>query len=128
MSKFCPAAHPRVVTREKAATTVMADMCEWFRQSCPSGQCTEADFASFYSEINGCLPAEKSDYFVQTVLNSWGLASNAKSVNPQRLAQLQMQVFEKVRQRTHGADDEGKTLKKIMKHFDVEGYGTIGMK
>jgi Ca2+-binding EF-hand superfamily protein len=35
-------------------------------------------------------------------------------------------VFEKVRQRTHGADDEGKTLKKIMKHFDVEGYGTIG--
>jgi Ca2+-binding EF-hand superfamily protein len=34
-------------------------------------------------------------------------------------------VFEKIRQRTHGADDEGKTAKKIFKHFDVEGFGTI---
>lgn len=74
------------------------------------------------------MPAEKSDYFIQVVLKSWGLDSDVKSVNPHKLAQLQLQVFEKVRQRTHGADDEGKTLKKIMKHFDVEGYGTIGPK
>jgi Ca2+-binding EF-hand superfamily protein len=107
---------------------VQADFAEWFRQSCPSGNVTEADFCSFYSEISGCLPAEKSDYFIQVVLKSWGLDSDAKSVNPHKLAQLQLQVFEKVRQRTHGADDEGKTLQKIMKHFDVEGYGTIGPK
>jgi Ca2+-binding EF-hand superfamily protein len=36
-------------------------------------------------------------------------------------------VFEKVRQRTHGADDEGKTVKKIFKHFDLDGFGTIEM-
>ena len=34
-------------------------------------------------------------------------------------------IFEKIRQRTHGADDEGKTVKRIFKHFDLEGYGTI---
>lgn len=105
-----------------------AEFAEWFRQSCPSGTVSEADFCSFYSEISGCLPAERSDYFIQVVLKSWGLDSDKKSVNPHKLAQLQLQVFEKVRQRTHGADDEGKTLKKIMKHFDVEGYGTIGPK
>jgi Ca2+-binding EF-hand superfamily protein len=34
-------------------------------------------------------------------------------------------VFEKSRQRTHGADDEGKTVKKIFRHFDFDGFGTI---
>jgi Ca2+-binding EF-hand superfamily protein len=30
-----------------------------------------------------------------------------------------------VRQKTHGADDEGKTVMKIFRHFDLDGYGTI---
>lgn len=34
-------------------------------------------------------------------------------------------IFEKIRQRTHGSDDEGKTARKIFRHFDLEGYGTI---
>jgi len=41
------------------------------------------------------------------------------------VAQLEDCLFEKVRQRTHGADDEGKTAKRIFKHFDLDGYGTI---
>ena len=38
---------------------------------------------------------------------------------------MQKIIFEKVRQKTHGADDEGKTVRKIFKHFDLDGYGTI---
>lgn len=34
-------------------------------------------------------------------------------------------VFEKIRQRTHGSDDEGKTVKRFFKHFDLKGNGTI---
>ena len=34
-------------------------------------------------------------------------------------------VFEKIRQRTHGSDDEGKTAKKIFRHFDLDGFGTV---
>ena len=34
-------------------------------------------------------------------------------------------IFEKVRQKTHGADDEGKTVRKIFRHFDLDGFGTI---
>lgn len=30
-----------------------------------------------------------------------------------------------MRQKTHGADDEGKTVMKIFRHFDLDGYGTI---
>jgi len=34
-------------------------------------------------------------------------------------------IFEKIRQKTHGADDEGKTVRKIFTHFDLDGFGTI---
>lgn len=43
-----------------------------------------------------------------------------------RVAQLENTLFEKIRQRTHGDDDEGKTVKRFFKHFDLWGYGTIG--
>ena len=47
--------------------------------------------------MNACLPAEKDDYFVDMVLGTWGLASQATFVNPKRLAELEGIVFEKVR-------------------------------
>jgi hypothetical protein len=34
-------------------------------------------------------------------------------------------IFEKIRQKTHGADNEGKTARRIFKHYDTELYGTI---
>lgn len=37
-------------------------------------------------------------------------------------------IFEKIRQRTHGAEDEGKTVKHIFKYFDANGLGTIQLK
>ena len=36
-------------------------------------------------------------------------------------------MFEKIRQRTHGADDEGKTVLKTFRHFDLNGNGVICM-
>jgi Ca2+-binding EF-hand superfamily protein len=59
------------------------------------------------------------------VLKTWGLNTNKASVAPQRLQEIEDIIFEKVRQRTHGADDEGKTVRKIFKHFDLDGFGTI---
>jgi Ca2+-binding EF-hand superfamily protein len=55
-------------------------------------------------------------------------------VTPERTKQLEDIIFEKIRQRTHGADDEGKTVKKIFKHnelqtlfvkFDANGNGKL---
>lgn len=59
------------------------------------------------------------------MLKSWGLSIKQAFVNPQKIAELEDIIFEKVRQRTHGADDEGKTVRKIFRHFDLDGYGTI---
>lgn len=49
-------------------------------------------------------------------------------MNPKRIIELEDIIFEKVRQKTHGADDEGKTIMKIFRHFDLDGYGTIDKK
>jgi len=62
---------------------------------------------------------------VELVLKTWGLDSSRSTVTAERLAEIENIVFEKIRQRTHGADDEGKTTKKIFKHFDLEGFATI---
>ena len=42
-----------------------------------------------------------------------------------KLEELETIIFEKIRQKTHGAEDEGRTVKRIFKHFDLDGYGTI---
>jgi hypothetical protein len=92
------------------------------------GHITEDVFIQYYADVNATLPAEKDDYFVELILKTWNLNGNKGghgSVTAERLAELEDTVFEKIRQRTHGADDEGKTAKKIFKHFDVEGFGTI---
>jgi hypothetical protein len=62
---------------------------------------------------------------VETVLKTWGLNTQKVYVAPQRLQEMEDIIFEKVRQKTHGADDEGKTIRKIFRHFDLDGFGTI---
>lgn len=36
-------------------------------------------------------------------------------------------IYEKVRQRTHGTEDEGKTVKHFFKYFDENGLGTLNL-
>lgn len=88
----------------------------------------EEGFINYYLDLNSVLPAERETYFVQIVLKTWGLNADVSVIPAPRLAQIENIVFEKIRQRTHGADDEGKTAKRIFKHFDLEGFGTVGPK
>lgn len=122
-------AHPRVRTREKKSETVRAEFVETLGKFQSAGFISEQAFINYYADVNATLPAEKDDYFVDLVLKTWGLsATNQVYVTPERTKQLEDIIFEKIRQRTHGADDEGKTVKKIFKHFDVNGFGTIEFK
>jgi len=117
--------HPRVKTREKKSEQVRAEFIDTLGKLQQGGFISEQAFIEYYSNINACLPAEKDDYFVDLVLKTWGLTQNKVRVSAERVAEIESVIFEKVRQRTHGADDEGKTVKKIFKHFDIDGYGTI---
>lgn len=91
----------------------------------PDGYITEQGFIEYYADINACLPAEKDDYFVDMVLKTWGMSIDKSIISAKKIEEIEEIIFEKVRQKTHGADDEGKTLMKIFRHFDLEGYGTI---
>ena len=113
-------------TREKKSENVRAEFNETMGKRQQGGFVSEEGFIQYYADVNATLPAEKDDYFVELVLKTWGLTSSkSTSVTAERLSELEDIVFEKIRQRTHGADDEGKTAKKIFKHFDLEGFGTI---
>lgn len=121
-------AHPRVRTREKKSEQVRLEFIECMGKHQKGGYITEQAFIEYYADVNATLPAEKDDYFVDLVLKTWGLTSaNTQKVfvTADRIKQLEDIIFEKIRQRTHGADDEGKTVKKIFKHFDLDGFGTI---
>ena len=79
----------------------------------------------YYSDINATLPAEKDSYFIELLLKTWNISPKAVQTSDDKSGQLEDVLFEKIRQRTHGADDEGKTARKYFRHFDLDGYGTI---
>jgi hypothetical protein len=114
-----------VRTRDKTQQNVYNDLINTLGPRATGNTINEQAFIEYYADINACLPQEKDDYFVDMVLKTWGLNTDKIYVSEQRIAQLEDIVFEKIRQKTHGADDEGKTAKKIFRHFDLEGYGTV---
>jgi len=125
VSKYNAPAHPRVTSREKRAETVMNDFVTLIQEKCQNGCITEEAFCAFYADTNAVTPVEKENYFITTLLKVWGLEGTAVTVSAPRLAEIEDIIFEKIRQRTHGADDEGKTVRKIFRHWDLDGFGTI---
>lgn len=125
VGRYNAPAHPRVTSREKKAETIFNDFVTIMGQYAQGGQVSEEGFMGFYSDANAVLPLEKENYFIDMVLKTWGINSNAANVPAPRLLELEDIIFEKIRQRTHGADDEGKTVRRVFKHFDLDGYGTI---
>ena len=125
VAQYNAPAHPRVTSREKRAETVMNDFVQLMGEKVTGGCVTEEAFMSFYADSNAVTPVDKDTYFVTTILKTWCMEGTAVTVNAARLAELEDVIFEKIRQRTHGADDEGKTVRKIFKHFDLDGFGTI---
>ena len=120
-------AHPRVTSREKKAETVMNDFVTLMGEQVQDGAVSEAGFLGYYAAANAVLPAERENYFIDMVIKTWGLevsASGASVAGP-RLAEIEDSIFEKIRQRTHGAEDEGRTVRRVFKHFDLDGFGTI---
>jgi len=125
VSRYNAPAHPRVTSREKRAETVFNDFVTIMGKYTNDGKVYEDGFTAYYADANAVLPVEKENYFIDMVLKTWGLNSDIARVPEPRLAELEEIIFEKIRQRTHGADDEGKTVRRIFKHFDLDGYGTI---
>lgn len=125
VAKYNAPAHPRVTSREKKAETVMNDFVILMGEKAPQGAITEEAFISYYADCNAVLPSDRETYFIDVILKTWGLQGGADAVSASKVQEIEDVIFEKIRQRTHGADDEGKTMRKVFKHFDLDGFGTI---
>lgn len=124
ISRYNAAAHPRVKLREKKTEAIAEEFADGLSYRAEGDLVTEDAFLHYYADVNACLPAEKDEYFIDTVLETWGLSEDSY-ISPQRIEELEDILYEKVRQRTHGADDEGKTAARIFRHFDVDESGFV---
>jgi len=63
----------------------------------------------------------------QIVQNTWGLTSSQDYVSPDRIIKLENILFEKIRQATNAKVDEGQTLYKAFKYYDLEEKGVVNL-
>jgi|LauGreDrversion4_2_1035121.scaffolds.fasta_scaffold4196600_1 hypothetical protein len=42
----------------------------------------------YYADVNAVLPIEKEDYFVNLVINTWGLTTGREYVSEERIKEL----------------------------------------
>jgi len=118
--------HPRVRTREKTAEQAMNEFkTAIIKKSSDGAHITEAEFLDYYADVNATLPHEKEDYFVDLVLKTWGITTSYNYVSPERVAELETILYEKIRQKTFTKEDEGKTARKAFKYFDLDDSGII---
>jgi len=88
---------------------------------------TEDEFLSYYADVNATMPSEKEEYFSDLVIKTWGITTSESYVSPERMNDLQIILYEKIRQKTDDHNDEGKTIKKAFKYFDLEDKGVINL-
>lgn len=85
------------------------------------GFITEDGFLAYYLNISATIPVEQDEYFVNVLISTWGIPV----ADPSRLQAIENTLYEKVRQRCRGGEDEGKTLGKVFKFFDTNENGSI---
>lgn len=104
----------------------MGEFSKAITRKSSNGTCiTEAEFLEYYADVNATLPYEKENYFVDLVLKSWGVTSGDGYVSPERLAELENIIFEKVRQKTLEGEDEGETVLRAFRYFDLNNTGRV---
>ena len=59
------------------------------------------------------------------VFKTWGITTSYNYISPERIADLELILYEKIRQKTVSQHDEGKTVKKAFFYFDLEDKGVI---
>ena len=69
------------------------------------------------------MPLEREEFFIDYLVHTFGLFEGGVSF--ERIQQLEVNIFEKVRQRTQIKKDEGWTSSHIFKFLDLEGKGVL---
>ena len=65
---FIAANHPRVLTREKTAETVLSEFRNSITKYSENGRITEESFLAYYSSLSATIPTENDEYFVSLLV------------------------------------------------------------
>lgn len=85
-------------TRHKTAQEVRNEFANAITKKSRDGVTISAsEFLEYYADVNATLPKEKEDYFVDILLTTWGITSSANYVSAERLADLKVILYEKIR-------------------------------
>jgi hypothetical protein len=60
---------------------------------------TYNEFKEYYLDLNACVPTEREEYYIDILIHGYRLMDNKVTID--RLRQMEVTVFEKVRQKTY---------------------------
>jgi Ca2+-binding EF-hand superfamily protein len=83
----------------------------------------ENEFLDYYADLNSCVPIEREDFLIDTILRTWGMAYGKDYVSAARVQEIEDILYEKIRQKTETKVSEGKTGKAAFKYFDLADSG-----
>ncbi|CAM6001506.1 unnamed protein product [Sphagnum balticum] len=98
LARLNPLRHPHVRSLTKSPEKVAAEMETAVRGRSQDGYLSSGDFRELFLDVSACVPFEREEFFIDLLINGFGLLEEGVSVD--RLRQLEVTVFEKVRQRT----------------------------
>jgi len=131
LGSYNASAHPRVKTREKPSGQVFDEFKAAITNKSADGKTINMTaWIDYYADLNACVPNEREDYYMEVVKGTWGFYLNPKIgfLKNERLSELEKMLFEKVRQRTIGTDNEGKTLRLKFAYVDTYDEGFVDIK
>ena len=99
-----------------------------------NGKVSRGGFVDYYADINFCVPNEREkvtisiiQYFVELLKGTWQLVDPSDYVSPQRLREIELILFEKIREKSDGKTNEWKCAKKAMSYFDLADQGSCDL-
>jgi hypothetical protein len=108
----------------KKAEKVQRDVEDGLRYWSDDGaNLTYPEFVEYFKDANACIPLEREEFFVDLLIHSFGLFDSGVSYD--RLQQLEVTIYERVRQRTEIKKDEGVRSTSAFHFIDLEEKGVI---
>lgn len=116
--------HPHVRSMSKKGEKAQFDIEEGLKYWSADGTClTYEEFSEFCKDVNATVPLEREEFFIDLLIHTFGLFDH--SVSLERILQIEVTVFEKVRQRTQIRKDEGLKASSVFKFLDLEEKGVM---
>lgn len=90
-----------------------------------SNSVTEENFLEFWLCINAVYPPQKEQVFIKVIQDIFNINLQKEYVSDEKIVALEKLISLKISQRAHGANNDGKYLRKSLKYFDLNNNETL---